>query len=320
MMGGDSNERTEEAQTISEVATKFGQLKNKMEEKNKENFPVVTDTLLLMASALETIQTFHRERTEVPMNSVDYTQTIRSLINYESAALSYIENQENKYRDKLYEISGHIVDRISQKALEWGGKTALKQHYDQQKKNIEELASVVALLKSSAQTLNQFVNDEATDTLHADYFRDHKRYSNKSMLWLTMSLVLGAVFVGLIICSISATPEFISEFSKGKPQEGLGLIVLYALFPRIGLAVISLFILLAFWKNYQAYKHLEISTKTKLNVAKMMPVLRLNAENHQEYSALQMEFIRKMSHSEETGFFYQSKAKPGFGIGSAKIE
>lgn len=319
-MGGDSNDKTQGIKTIYDVAGQFQEMKNELDKMNDANHPVVSGTLTLIATAVETILAFHKERTETPISSIEYAQTINSLTNYKSAALSYLENQDNRYRDKLYEISGHIVDRVSQKALEWGGKTALKKYYEQQQKNIEELASIVSLLKSSAETLNQYVNDEATDTLHADYFQDYNRYSRWSAVWLFLFAVMGGIFALMVFQSIFATPQFINEFIKGKEVEGIGILVMYAFLPRIALTAVALFVLAAFWRNYQAYKHLEVSTKAKLNVAKMMPVLRLNAKDTQEYSALQLEFIKQMSQPEETGFFHQSKMKSVIGIGPAKIE
>jgi hypothetical protein len=312
-------EKYRESSNTSWVTKNIDGIELALTELDYNDNPVVVETWSYIKSSWESLNKHHDNTGGPKATNFEFRKAENALPDYQKYAISYLNNQNNQDRDKLYQLSNYIVDKLAITALEWGGKTGLKNFYEEQVKALKSLSATLKILNDSATVLNQFVNDQSTDTLHVDYYKDFKKYSRLAMLWLILSTIIGICFLVMVGQSINTTPEFIKEFTGGDIDKNFAIPLLYALIPKVAFGTITLIITLAFWKNYQSYKHLEITTKAKLNVAKMMPILKLNAGSQQEYVNLQLEFIRKMSIQEETGFYHQAKTTTSVGVGSAKV-
>ncbi|WP_431064776.1 hypothetical protein [Methylotuvimicrobium sp.] len=316
-MGSDPNSAAakNEQTTIEEVKKSFDEFKTALGSQPEIlEDPVVAANVSMMENAVQTTWELNRGNPDLIVRGIELHQAQISLIKFRGEAFGYVKDKNSVQRDKLYELSGHFVDRISQKVLEWGGKGALTEHYNGLIKNIEELNKVVKMLQDAGSVLRQYVNDQAVDSLHAEFIRDCSKYGRNSTIWLISCLVILAGFFWIVWDATTSLPVFLADISSKKPADAGSWYLLYALFPRLTFGVTLALFIFACWRNYQSYKHLEVLAKSRVNVAKLLPILRLNTETPAAYAELQVEFLRQMSRSEESGFLAQAKDGGAFGL------
>ena len=233
-MGETNKSKTtpQETKSIREVYDSFQELKKELYQQPEiEKNSIISENLKLMENAVETVWQIHNDRNGQRITSIEFYQTYQALQSFKGFAFSYSQTNDNKYRDKIYEISGHFVDRISQKVLEWGGKTGLEDYYNEMKQNYQELNSILLLLKSSAETLNQYTSEETIDTLHAESAKDVKEYTRTSRNWLALTSITALVLISVIIYAMFTTSNFISSQISSITGEANTLYVLYTISP-----------------------------------------------------------------------------------------